>query len=366
MSASSLRTKPATFLAAAVLAGAGGGAAVATSLSGSDAPRSTTTTVVQQARTAASSSSAAAIYRDVAPSVVAIAAQVTQQSGSPFQESGSGTATGTGFVVGADELIATNAHVVADATSIRVTLADGRTRTARVVGTDDSTDVALLRISASGLKALRFADSATVAVGDPVYAIGNPYGLDRSLTTGVISALNRDITAPNGFAISGVLQTDAALNPGNSGGPLLDAAGRVVGITSQIETSPSTGDGSSSGGNTGIGFAVPASVVRRVVSTLDEGRTVRHGYLGVSSSDASAGGAQIGSVAAGGPAEDAGLRAGDVVVKVGATVVKDSGALGTVVDRLVPGTGTTLQVRRDGQTTPVSVTIGSRPAQAQG
>ena len=351
MAASPLRTKTTTMLAAAVLAGAGGGAAVATSLSGSaPAAKSPTTTVVQQAQAAASTASAASIYRAAAPSVVAITA--------------AGTGSGTGFVVDAAGLIATNAHVVDGASSITATLADGRKRTAELVGKDDSTDVALLRISASGLKPLRFADSGQVTVGDPVYAIGNPFGLDRTLTTGVVSALNRDITAPNGFAISGALQTDAALNPGNSGGPLLDAAGRVIGINSQIESS--SGDGSSSGGNTGIGFAVPATVVQRVVATLSEGGTVRHGYLGVSSGDATGGGAEIGSVTAGGPADDAGLRAGDVVVQVGATAVKDSATLGTAIDRLAPGTHTTLRIRRGGATTSVSVTIGSRPAQAQG
>ena len=203
-----------------------------------------------------------------------------------------------------------------------------------------------------------------MTVGDPVYAIGNPFGLDRTLTTGVVSALNRDITAPNGFAISGALQTDAALNPGNSGGPLLDGAGRVIGINAQIESS--SGDGSSAGGNTGIGFAVPATVAQRVVATLSEGGTVRHGYLGVSTGDAAGGGAEVGAVTAGGPADAAGVRAGDIVLKVGSSTVKDAAALGVAVDRLAPGTRTTLQIRRASGTTSVSVTIGSRPAQAQG
>ncbi|MGZ4277467.1 MAG: S1C family serine protease [Solirubrobacteraceae bacterium] len=369
MPASPLRSRTAGLLAAAALVGGGGGAAVATAISGGGSSRTSTTTVVRDAGSAApvaatsgGTPSATAIYRAAAPSVVGITAQVSQQSSSPFQDSQSGTATGTGFVVGANGLIATNAHVVDNASSIRVTLADGRKRTATLVGKDDSTDVALLRISASGLKPLTFADSSSVAVGAPVFAIGNPFGLDRTLTTGVISALNRDITAPNGFAISGALQTDAALNPGNSGGPLLDASGGVIGINSQIESSSQ--NGSSQGGNTGIGFAVPSNVVKRVVSTLAEGGTVRHGYLGVSSGDASGGGAQIGQVASGGPADRAGLRAGDVIVRVGSTNIADAAALGTAIDRTAPGTTVTLQIRRGGQTQSVDVKIASRPAQA--
>jgi putative serine protease PepD len=172
--------------------------------------------------------------------------------------------------VSKDGLIVTNAHVVDNATSITVQLSGGTAQTARLVGKDDSTDVALLRIDPAGrtLKPLTFADSSTVQVGDAAYAIGNPYGLDHTLTTGVVSATRRRIDAPNGFSISGVIQTDAALNPGNSGGPLLDDQGRVIGINSQIETGSGQG-GSSSGGNVGIGFAVPSNTVRRVVAALE-------------------------------------------------------------------------------------------------
>ena len=247
------------------------------------------------------------------------------------------------------------------ASSITVKLADGRRRTAELVGKDDSTDVALLRIAASGLsRCVR--GLLRVKVGDAVYAIGNPFGLERTLTTGVISALKRDITSPNGFAISGALQTDAALNPGNSGGPLFDAAGHVVGINSQIESS--SGDGGRAATPASASPSPRRSSARR--RDAERGRNRRHGYLGVSPGDAAGGGAEIGSVTAGGPADDAGLRAGDVIVKVGGTAVKDSAALGTAVDRLAPGTHTTLRVRRDTGVTSVSVTIGSRPAQAQG
>ena len=339
-------------LAAAVIAGGGGGAAVATAISrGGGATTSTVVRTTQAVAAAAPATTASAIYRQAAPSVVAIAAQT-----------GQGTSTGTGFVVDASGVIATNAHVVDGATSISVTLADGRKRTARLLGSDDSSDVAVLRISAGGLKPLTFDDSSTLPVGASVYAIGNPFGLDRTLTTGVISALQRQISSPNGFSIDDVLQTDAALNPGNSGGPLLDAGGRVVGINSQIETGSQ--GASTSGANTGVGFAIPSNMVKRVVSVLAEGGTVRHGYLGVSTGDASGGGAQIGSVVAGGPADDAGLRQGDVVVAVGRTNITDSTARSSAIDGLAPGSKATLRIRRGGQTTAVVVRIGKRPAQA--
>ena len=152
-------------------------------------------------------------------------------------------------------------------------------------------------------------------MGDPTYAIGSPYGLQRTLTTGVVSALDRQINAPNGFSIDNVIQTDAALNPGNSGGPLLDSAGRVIGVNSQIESSGSTAGGSAS--NSGIGFAVPSNTVSNVVEQLLEDGTASHAYLGVQTTDAQGGGARVASVVDGGPAAEAGLRAGDVLRSVG-------------------------------------------------
>jgi putative serine protease PepD len=204
------------------------------------------------------------IYARTAPSVVAI--QATSGPSSAFGGGGGGQAGGSGFVVGSDGLIVTNEHVIDGAQAVSVSFGANlaESRRARVVATDTSDDLALLKIDTSGLALapLPLADSTGLQVGDPTYAIGNPYGLDRTLTTGVVSALQRRISAPDNASIANVIQTDAALNPGNSGGPLLDAAGRVIGVNSQI----ATGSGSAQGGSTGIGFAVPSNTVRAFVA----------------------------------------------------------------------------------------------------
>src|SRR5207237_323515 len=170
-----------------------------------------------------------------------------------FPQSQRGEATGSGFVIDKNGTIATNAHVIAGAVKVTVQLADNKVVNAKVLGKDTSSDLALLKINPDGLDLhpLSLGSSKDVHVGDPTIAIGNPFGLDRTLTTGVVSALQREIKAPNNFTIDHVIQTDAAINPGNSGGPLLDALGRVIGITSQIAT------GGGGNGNVGIGFAVP-------------------------------------------------------------------------------------------------------------
>jgi putative serine protease PepD len=187
-----------------------------------------------------------------------------QQSSGPFGGAASGTATGSGFVVRKDGLVVTNAHVVEGASAIDVKIGDGAAHRATVLGRDASTDLALLKDDAGSqrLAPLALADSAQLQVGAATFAIGNPFGLDRTLTTGIVSALHRRIGAPNGISIANVIQTDAPINPGNSGGPLLDAAGRVIGVNSQIET----GGGN---GNVGIGFAVPSNTVRSVVAQLE-------------------------------------------------------------------------------------------------
>ncbi len=195
-------------------------------------------------------------------------------------EEGGGTATGSGFLIDTEGHLLTNSHVVEGAEQGR-----GQTRllrhavtTAEVVGTDPATDVALLKVDAPAdqLHPLALGDSSKVEVGDPVVAIGNPFGLDRTVTSGIVSALQRQIEAPNGFSISHVIQTDAAINPGNSGGPLIDAEGSVIGINSQIQT------GGGSGGNVGIGFAVPINTAREVVRQIEENGEVEHAYLGIS------------------------------------------------------------------------------------
>ncbi len=184
-----------------------------------------------------------------------------------------GQATGTGFTVSSDGLIVTNAHVVDGATQVSVKLGTGgTTQPAQVVGVDASRDLALLKVDTGGakLKALELGDSASVGVGDSTFAIGNPYGLDHTLTTGVVSALHREIQAPDGTTIPDVIQTDAAINPGNSGGPLLNTGGQVIGVNSQIVSGGS--NGSEPGGNVGIGFAIPTSTVKTFLSEATSGK----------------------------------------------------------------------------------------------
>jgi putative serine protease PepD len=307
------------------------------------------------------------VYRDSKDAVVFISAEVTEQTTTPFgTQSGTGTATGTGFVV-ADDAVVTNAHVIEGARAVSVRIGDGRARGAEVVGSDPSTDVALLRVSGAKLpNPLPIADSDDVVVGQAVYAIGNPYGLDRTLTGGLVSAVQREITAPNGFTISGVIQTDAAINPGNSGGPLLDSDGDVVGVTSQIISS-GQGSGSTTGGNVGIGFAVPSNTVRNVVEQLERSGSVAHAYLGVATSDAPGdSGAVVGSVAGGGPAARAGLRPGDVIQSLGGAQVTSASDLTAAVNAHQPGEQVPVTVQRDGATRTVTVRLGRQPASASG
>jgi putative serine protease PepD len=259
---------PRTLLAVAVASILGGGAGTAIAVGLDAGATSTTTTTTAQAVSPAAqrptaSLTARQIYRRTADSVAYITARGPSSEG-----------TGTGFVVAADGLIVTNEHVIDGASEIAVKLGSGGRQRATVVGQDRSSDIALLRANAGGrsLTPLTLADSGKVQIGDPTFAIGNPFGLDRTLTTGVISATQRSIRAPDGVAIDNVLQTDAALNPGNSGGPLLDARGEVIGVNSQIQSG--AGDGSSQGANTGIGFAVPANTVRTVIGELGQGGTV--------------------------------------------------------------------------------------------
>jgi putative serine protease PepD len=271
-----MHTRPSTPRLAIALSGVIGGA-LATLLVLLLAPAGGTKVVVSRARAASPISQTTGtaltpqqIYRSAAPGVVSIQATSTAPGGmqSPFGAGqGQQTDTGAGIVLTKDGLIVTNDHVVDGASNITVSLdgAHGATRTAQVVATDPSHDLALIRINASGvtLHPLALGDSSGVQVGDATYAIGDPFGLDQTLTTGVVSALQRKITAPNGATISHVIQTDAALNPGNSGGPLLDAAGRVIGINSQIASSRTALGGQ--GTNTGIGFSVPSNTVRSFV-----------------------------------------------------------------------------------------------------
>src|SRR3954454_16621909 len=208
------------------------------------------------------------IYQRDASGVAFIRSTIEQKTQSVFglPQQQSSQATGSGFLIDNEGHILTNAHVVEGAKDVTVQLGDGDEQSAQVVGTDPSSDIALLKVdNTEGANPLSLGDSSKVEVGDPVVAIGNPFALDRTVTSGIVSALQRQIQAPNGFSISDVIQTDAAINPGNSGGPLIDSEGRVIGINSQIETG-----GGSSGGNVGIGFSIPINTAREVADQIEQ------------------------------------------------------------------------------------------------
>jgi S1-C subfamily serine protease len=334
------------------------------------------------------------IYKQDSPGVAFIQAQQKPQGSSllnPFGGGGGGTASGSGFVIDHDGHVLTNAHVVDGATNIQVTLgnSDGADPvSAEVVGKDPSTDVALLKVNAPSdeLHPLTLGNSADTQVGNPVVAIGNPFGLDRTVTSGIVSALQRQIKAPNGFTIDNVIQTDAAINPGNSGGPLINASGQVIGITSQIE-SPN------GGGNVGIGFAIPINTVRNVVNQLLQNGTVQHAYLGISGTDLTPqianalnlsvkSGALVQSVTPGGPADKAGIKGGDpgATMTVGGARIHPGGDAITAIDgkpvhsmtdvidivnAKQPGDTVQVSIVNGSQKRTVSVTMGNRPANVQ-
>jgi putative serine protease PepD len=355
-------------LAAAAVLGATGGAVVV-AVAGDAGPTLTTTLEREAPRPTriadrpSGALSAEQVYDRANGSVAFISAR-TEQSGGLFGGGEESEATGTGFVVSEEGLIVTNAHVVEGATAIEVKVGDGATHPATVVGQDSSTDLALLRVDASGedLRALELADSDAVSVGDQVYAIGNPYGLDRTLTSGVVSALQRQIQAPNGFTIDGAIQTDAPINPGNSGGPLLDDRGRVIGVNSQILN----GSGSAQNGNVGIGFAVPASTVRSVIAQLEADGQVEHAYLGVQMGESESGHVQVAATTPGGPAEEAGLQPGDELLAIdGEPLDGGAASLAAAINGHQPGDEVTLTVRRDGSPETVTVTLGTQPQETE-
>jgi S1-C subfamily serine protease len=317
-----------------------------------------------------------------------------ESEASPFdpfgekEESGGGTATGSGFVIDSEGHILTNNHVVENAEKVTVKLGESDTvRTAEVVGTDPSSDLALLKIDApaSELHPLKLGDSSKVEVGDPVVAIGNPFGLDRTVTAGIVSALQRQIQAPDGFSISNVIQTDAAINPGNSGGPLINAEGEVIGINSQIETG-----GSGSNGNVGIGFSIPINTAKSEIQSLIKNGEVEHAYLGISGATITPELAQdlnlsvkegvlVEEVVKGGPSDEAGVKGsstqatiegapvglgGDIITEINGKPVKSMEEVVTLVEGAKPGDEFELQLLRHGQEKTATVTLGTRPAAA--
>jgi len=272
------------------------------------------------------------------------------------------TGTGTGFIISADGEVVTNAHVVDGADSVKVTLADGREFDATVKGIDTATDIALLKIDASDLPTVQFGDSAQAKVGENVIAIGNPFGLGTSVTTGIVSAIGRDLGEG---PFDNFIQTDAAINRGNSGGPLFDGTGQVIGMNTAI-ISPT-------GGSVGLGFAVPSDMVKRVVADLEDG-TVQRGWLGVQiqglSDDVVAAlgldshnGALVAAVETGTPAETAGVQKGDIVVSVDGTAVTGPRDLTRIIAGDEPGAKVALVVLRKGQEMTIDVTLGTRADQ---
>jgi putative serine protease PepD len=299
------------------------------------------------------------IYKRDAPGVVEIT--TTESGGSstfPFGNGGgrSQTAQGSGFVYDSNGDIVTNEHVVDGASSVKVTFSDGSTYTGKVVGKDASTDLAVLRVDApaSKLHPLTLADSSDVQVGDGVVAIGSPFGLEETVTSGIVSALHRQMTAPNNFTIDDSIQTDAAINHGNSGGPLLDTRGRVIGITSQIQ--------SDTGGNDGIGFAVPSNTVRTIAEKLIANGKVEHAYLGVQIDPTAVnGGVRLSNVLSGAPAASAGLHPGDVVRSVDGVRVSTPDSLRAAIDAHNPGDTITVTYVRNGTTHTAHVKLANRP-----
>jgi S1-C subfamily serine protease len=300
------------------------------------------------------------IYRRDAPGVVFVRAQTLRTDPTPFDVFNSAEpteATGSGFVIDEDGLILTNAHVVAAATSVQVTFSDSHTVSAKPVGKDLDTDLALLRVDPDGLdlEPLELGDSETVQVGDPTVAIGNPFGLERTLTTGVVSALQRRLSAPSGFTIENVIQTDAALNPGNSGGPLIDASGRVIGINSQIAT------GGDPGGAVGIGFAVPVNTAKRVIPQLQEAGHVARAYLGIEGSGGHDG-VHVERVEPDSPAAAAGMRDADVLSGLDGRPVHSMEDVSAILAKRAPGDVVSVTVRTGGQRRDLHATLADRPA----
>ena len=320
------------------------------------------------------------IYASAKRGVVQVLA--TSVSDNPFFGAQQARVLGSGFVIDKSGHVVTNYHVIEGASKVEVSFSGNDEMPATVVGKDPSTDIAVLRIKGAegrALTPLELGNSDAVRVGDAVVAIGNPFGLERTVTAGIISALQREITAPNGFAIDRVIQTDAAINHGNSGGPLLNADGRVIGVNSQIE--------SDSGGNVGIGFAVPINTVKDVVSQLLESGKVDHAYIGVEMATITSElasnvrlpvdqGVLIQRVRTDSPAAHAGLRGGttqvvvdgesylvggDVITKADGQPIESAEQLRSVVTSKQPGDEITLEVHRQNETKEVTVKLGRQP-----
>ena len=318
------------------------------------------------------------IYRQTYQGVVEITVSTPQQTPTGNQEA---QAQGSGFVIDSDGHIVTNDHVVENADSVSVRFWNGNTYDASVVGTDPSTDLAVIKVDApsSVLHPVSLGDSSSVQVGDPVVAIGSPFGLEETVTSGIVSALHRQIEALNQFTINDTIQTDAAINHGNSGGPLFNAAGQVIGVNSQIA--------GQTGANVGIGFAIPSDTVRSIADTLISSGKVEHAYLGVSVQEIPATvahdlnlteGVETTDVKSGTPAQKAGLKGatgkkmvqgtqyatgGDVITAIDGQKVKTSEGVQLAIDAHHPGDTIEITYWRKGETKTVSVKLATRPTQ---
>jgi S1-C subfamily serine protease len=371
-------------LVAAAGIGAGGGAATYAALSDGG-----TRTVIQpagaqtseSAEPAASTSesmSVSEIYEQTYKSVVEITVASSQST--PFGEEQQAQGQGSGFVYDAEGHIVTNQHVVGGAETASVRFWDGSTYDATIVGSDPSTDLAVIKVDAPAnkLEALALGNSDDLTVGETVVALGSPFGLEGTVTSGIVSALHRQMTAPNNFTINDSIQTDAAINHGNSGGPLVNGAGEVVGVNAQIE--------SESGGSDGIGFAIPSKTVESIVPQIISNGSVEHAYLGVGVAEISESvaeelgipaGVELTDVREGTPAAEAGLEAatgsatvdgqsyptgGDVITAVDGEAVKTGAELQNAVDAKRPGDSISITYTRDGRSHTVDITLGTRPA----
>jgi putative serine protease PepD len=342
--------------AAALVAGAAGGIAVWEAADDDAAPTAASSaTATTQPVADGDALSVAEIYRRVGSAVVEVRASSSGDGGEGFPFQQPGAATGSGFVIDEEGHVITNQHVVDGADNVTVVTSAGDEYDADVVGADPSTDVALLDVEeGADLTVVPLGTSESLSVGDPVVAIGSPFGLQGTVTSGIVSALDRQIQAPDQFPIDGAIQTDAALNSGNSGGPLLDSQGRVVGVNSQIE--------SRTGGNVGIGYAVPIDTAKSVVDQLLEDGTAEHAYLGVQLGEpGEQNGVPVADVVEGSPADKAGLQAGDRIVRAGGDEVDSIADVRAAVSNRSPGDELELEVTRNGDTETITVTLGDRP-----
>jgi len=318
------------------------------------------------------------IYRQTYQGVVEITVSSPQQTPMGNQES---QAQGSGFVIDSDGHIVTNEHVVDNADSVSVRFWNGNTYKATVVGSDQSTDLAVIKVDApqSVLHPVAFGDSSKVRVGDAVVAIGSPFGLEETLTGGIVSAVHRQMQAPNNFTINDSIQTDAAINHGNSGGPLLDSSARVIGVNAQIA--------GQTGANVGIGFAIPSDTVKSIADTLISSGKVEHAYLGVSVQEipssvadqlGAVAGVEITDVRSNTPAKDAGLvgstgkktidgqqysTGGDIITAIDGQTMTSSEAVQQAIDSHHPGDKISITYWRKGESHTANVTLATRPTQ---